>query len=471
MQRRSFLRTVGSTGVALSLPQSVAASSTAASLDTGATPETYEPLGRVAVDGAAEAVVGDGGETAYLATTTGFATVDISDPAEPAVLADRPALEVDGALFDEILDVKVDGDRLVVAGPANVPPDDAADDVFHGFVLYDVSDPDDPVAVGEPYETGFHIHNCFLADELLYVVANDEDENPLVIYDVSDDAVEEIGRWSLLEHEPEWEELFWLARYLHDVYVHEQIAYLAHWDAGTYLIDVSDPTEPAYISRVTNTDLEEQRGLEGQEAQMGLPGNDHYSAVDDTGDLLAVGREAWATDGDEPDGPGGIDLYDVSDPAEPEFQATIDAPEADDASYYGEEWTTSHNFELRDDRLYSSWYQGGVKIHDVSDPTAPEERAHWYDSDVAGFWTARVAEPGETFVASSTPLIPGAGTEGALYTFPVDPDGETETDEGLLDPIPGFTGVTGAAGLAGGAVALEWLRRRDGNSHNRQDRS
>ena len=458
MQRRDFLRTSGAAGVTLALSEAVVTATTRATAAAAeSAPDSYEPLGRVDVTGAAEAVVGDDGETAYLATTDGFATVDISDPSEPELLEDRFPLEVDDAPFREILDVKVDGDRLVVAGPAN----QQADDVFHGFELYDVSDPADPVAVGDPYETGYHIHNCFLADDLLYVVANSEAENPLVIFDVSDDDVAEIGRWSLVEHEPEWQEVYWLARYNHDVYVHDEIAYLAHWNAGTYLIDVSDPTEPEYVSRVMDIDLEESLALDDNEAQMGLPGNDHYSAVDDTGDLLAVGREAWATGGDEPDGPGGIDLYDVSDPTEPGKLASINAPPADDASYYGEEWTTAHNFELRDDRLYSSWYQGGVKIHDVSDPTEPEELAHWRDTDTAGFWTARVADPGETFVASSTPLIPGAETEGALYTFSTDPDPDSSASGDPLDSIPGFTGAAGLAGVAGGAVALEWLRRRD----------
>ena len=468
MQRRAFLRTSGAAGLALTLPQSVVGSpSPSTALADESAPDAYEPLGHVEITGAAEAVVGDDGETTYLATTTGFATVDISDPEAPEILEDRSPIEVDGTPIDEILDVKVDGDRLAVAGPANQHPDD----VFHGFVLYDVSDPADPVAVGDPYETGFHIHNCFLEDELLYVVANDESENPLVIFDVSDDEPEEIGRWSLIDHEPEWEDVFWLVRYLHDVYVQDEIAYLAHWNAGTYLLDVSDPSDPEYISHVSETDLEETRSLEPEEAQMGLPGNDHYSAVDDTGDLLAVGREAWATGGDEPDGPGGIDLYDISDPAEPDHRASIDAPHADDASYYGGEWTTAHNFELRDGQLYSSWYQGGVKIHDVSDPAAPAELAHWRDTDTAGFWTARVAEPGETFVASSTPLIPNADTEGGLYTFPIDMDllETDESDDDTAESIPGFGAL---AGLAGGAVALEWLRRREvGAGDNHQDRS
>ncbi|MWV40983.1 hypothetical protein [Natrialba sp. INN-245] len=510
MRRRSFLRTSGVTSLGLTVPASTSAADrwgeTSDRSTLASAQESYEPLGRVSVEGAAEAVLGDDGAVAYLAATTGFATVDVSDPDDPALLAEERAIDVDGAPVLQILDVKVDDEMLIVPGPANR----GSDEFFHGFLRYDVSDPANPVEIGEPYETGYHIHNCYLDGEVLYVVANDTDENPLVVYDVGGEVVEEIGRWSLLEREPGWRDVDWLARYLHDVSVHDDVAYLAHWNAGTYLLDVSDPAEPEYLSHVSDTDLESQREMDDdRDARLGLPGNDHYAAVDETGDLLAVGREAWATGGGEPDGPGGIDLYDVSDPAEPAFRAAIDAPRAADERYYGPLWTTAHNFELRDGDLYASWYQGGVTIHDVSDPAEPTERASWRDPETAAFWTARVADPGETFVASSTPAIPHGLTDGALYTFPIrageqadqppltdldalefdepatggnessngggsdaagtataatddasaaSDDAEDDTS-GSTDRTPGFT-AAGTVGVVGGVAALEWFRRR-----------
>ncbi len=455
MYRRSLLRRGAIAGLSLSTLQAATTSAAGATtLD-----DEFEPLGRVSVEGAAEAVVGDDGDVAYLAATNGFVTVDVSDPAEPAILTAQRQLAVDDRQLFEILDVKVDGDRLVVPGPANR---DASE--FEGLLLYDVSDPADPVRVAE-YETGYHIHNCYLDGETLYVVANGDaaeagtpDENRLDVFDVSDDEIERIGQWSMLDREPEWREIYWLARYLHDVYVHDDVAYLAYWNAGTYLLDVSDPSSPEYLSHVRETNIDDQLSIQNdREAQYGLPGNDHYSAVDDTGTVMAVGREAWETGGDDPDGPGGIDLYDVSDATDPSHVASIDPPEAADATYNGGEWTTAHNFELRADRLYASWYQGGVSVHDVADPSAPVEIARWADRDEAAFWTARVANPGETIVASSTELIPNTDIEGALYTFPISTEA---VDEDADDPIPGFAGIAGLAGLAGGIVGLKWLRQR-----------
>ena len=471
MQRRAFLRAGGAAGAVLTVSTvsgSMAGSAGATSRASQAVPDSFEPLGRVEVPDGGEAVVGDDGETVYLATALGFATVDIHDPTEPELLAERNRLEVDGQEFTDILDVEVDGDRLAVVGPAN-----EGNDGFHGFELYDVSDPADPTVV-DRYETGFHIHNCFFADGLLYIVANGPDDNVLVIYDTSDDDTEEVGRWSLLDHESEWEDVYWYARYLHDVFVHDDLAFLPFWDAGTYLVDVSDPSDPEYVSHVRDPDVGEDRSYGGAEAVYGLPGNDHYAAVDDAGDLLAVGRESWTTDDTTPpNGPGGIDLYDVTDPTAPDPLASIEPPESDDASRRGGEWTTAHNFELHDGRLYSAWYQGGIKIHNVGDPTAPEELAHWRATDDAALWTARVANDGATVVASSTSRIPSTDIDGALYTFPTglesdaletndgDNGSDGDTNGSLSDRVPGFGGLGAGVGLAGGAAALEWLRWRD----------
>ncbi len=475
MERRAFLaRSGASLGLSLS-SMAVASRATAATADQR---EGYEPLGQVPITGAAEAVVGEDA-IAYVAATTGFAVVDVSDPAAPTVLTEERDIEIDDAPLTQILDLTVDGDRLIVAGPAETA---GSSDLFLGVRRYDIRTPEKPVPTGA-FETGSHIHNCYLKDDHLFLVENTREENRLVIVDVGGDEITRIGDWSLLDHEPGWRDVHWLGRYLHDVYVQDGTAYLPCWNAGTYLLDVSDPTTPTVVSHVADTTLEAQREVDDyRDGVYGLPGNDHYAAVDEAGDLMAVGREAWATGGAAPDHPGGIDLYDVREPTEPVHRGSIDAPRTADESYRGGIWTTSHNFELRDGRLYSSWYRAGVQLHDISDPTDPERLAWWRNPAETGFWTARVVEPGETFIASSTAAIPNTSLEGALYTFPAeageqadppslqppadwlgdddsnDPSGN-ETDDGS-DSSPGFTGV---AGLVSGGVALEWLRRRHGN--------
>ena len=78
--------------------------------------------------------------------------------------------------------------------------------------------------------------------------------------------------------------------------------------------------------------------------------------------------------------------------------------------------TTPHNMDLRGDRLYTSWYDGGVKIHDVSDPGRPELLAWWRAPRRWSFWTAQYATD-EFFVASSHTR--GHYThDGAPFAFP-----------------------------------------------------
>jgi hypothetical protein len=417
MRRRDALRAAGALlgGGALG---------SAATRSATAHPGPYRPYGSVDVAGAKEAVVSPGGEVAYLATTTGYASVDVSVPDRPRILADvrDPVSAHDAGPLRGIYDVDLDADTdtLAVVGPANPLPGAVA-----GVLLVDVSDPGAPRRRAF-FETSYPIHNCFVRDGIVYLTGNDGDENPLVLLDA--DSGEELGRWALSDANPAWGDVPSSVRSLHDAFVRGGVAHLALWDAGTWLVDVSDPTAPAALGSVDAPEpatLSSLSAAERRARRIVPPGNHHYSATDESGDLLAVGKESWArrTDGGTADGdglvggPSGIDLWDVSDPASPERLSTIRPPPTPDPTYAGV-WTTAHNFEIRDGRLYSAWYRGGVKRHDVSDPRNPIERSWWRDPAEARFWSAVLARPGERegfFVASSM----GVGDVPArLYTFP-----------------------------------------------------
>jgi len=377
-------------------------------------PDSYAPLGSVEVDGTKEAVVE--GEVAYLATTDGFATVDVADPASPSVLADRRNLLSDreNGPLRQIYDVVVDDENLLVVGPAH-----GGDDGLAAAVLYDVSAPADP-RQRTVFETDYPIHNAVLDGATAYLTGNDGRSNPLVVVDVA--AGEERGRWSIVDDDEAWLDVWPGFRTLHDLWVQDGVAALAYWDAGTWLVDVSAPTSPEKIARVRGpapgafADRDRVSAMEP-------PGNDHYVTLDESGTLLGIGMESWDASGGGRGGPSGIDLYDVSTPTDARRVATIAPPSAADESREGT-WTTSHNFELANDRLYGSWYQGGVRVFDLSDPSAPGLLRAWEDRDTASFWTARAAAPGEFFVASSTDY---RGKTPALFTFPDPPLDERST--------------------------------------------
>ncbi|SFF84376.1 LVIVD repeat-containing protein [Halopelagius inordinatus] len=457
-------------------------------------PGPYEPYGYVELEGAREAVVSSDDDVAYVATTTGYASVDVSVPDRPRVLADvrEPLSNHESGPLRQIYDVDLDADSdtLAVVGPANSRPG-----AVSGVLLSDVSDPAAPERVSF-HETTYSIHNCFLRDGVVYLTGNDGAENPLVLLDAA--SGETLGRWSLSDADPAWSDVPASLRPLHDVFVRGDVAHLSLWDAGTWLVDVSDPAAPTAVGSVEEPDPTALSSLSPSERRgrpTAPPGNHHYSATDESGDLLAVGKESWARRVEDAatsenateegtageayvGGPSGIDLWDVSDPAAPERLSTIAPPPSPDPTYGGV-WTTAHNFQIRDGRLYSSWYQGGVKRHDVSDPREPKQISWWRNPDEARFWSAQLAAPGARegfFVASSMGVD---DVSARLYTFPdhagrqanpptvlsgeettesivVTATGETRDRSETATRTPGF----GAAVAAGSLSVAGWLVRR-----------
>jgi len=442
MRRRDVLAAIAGSGSAVGLAGVVGGAGAGSAVESGDrhVQDAYEPIGTVDLAGTRELSVGEDGSVGYVAVDDGIATLDLSDPAEPRVLAERRELLEDeaGGPLQLIWDAWPDGDRLLAAGPAqNLPGSD-----LNAALLFDVADPADPQLL-DSHRTSFPIHNCFFEEGTAYLTGNGAPGNPLVILDAGGDELAEVGRWSLLDYDDAWANVFRGIWQLHDVYVQDDVAYLPYWDAGTYLLDVSDPAEPTALGHTSHYTAEEAQSAAVESGGQTLtipPGNAHYVQVDETGDLMAVGREAWAVRRDDcvAGGPGGIDLYDVSDPGEIVHQATIDAPASYSNSQDGQ-FTTSHNLDIVSDRLYSSWYFGGVKVHDVGDPENPEELAWWRSPGETSFWTAQSAVPGEHFVAASADDAAGYGDgiAGRIYVFP-DRAGEQPDPPSLEEPPAEF---------------------------------
>lgn len=432
MRRRALLRAAG-------LAAGLGSTSALASGGLGrarAQEGAFAPLGTLTVPGTKEGVVTPNGRYAFLAVTDGFAVVDLADPTSPElVFENRSPLEDDekGPLR-MIYDVKHDpaSDLLAVVGPANP----IAGDPLQGAVTYDVSDPASPSQVAF-YETPFFNHNCDVEDGTVYLCGNDGERNALVAVD--GETGERLGSWSIVSVDERWQRVRSGNWVLHDVSVHDGVAYLAHWDAGTWMVDVSDPTEPSLLGKVRGRGPEVFLDMADDVARrenLEPPGNDHFSTCGPE-DVVGISVESWDAGGPE-GGPGSVYLYDVSDPAEATQLAEITPPPTDDPDYGGT-WTTSHNFEFSGDHLFTSWYAGGVKIHDVSDPSRPVELAHWRDDDAAWFWTAQAATS-DFFVATSLGRrqsdTSGVSRRAGVYTFPVVAV-ETPTPTPSPTPTPG----------------------------------
>ena len=443
MDRREFLIVGGTTVVATRPGLRPPVDDTNHRSDTDA----YTPLGEVAVDGTKEAVVSANGTTAYLAVTDGFAIVDLSDPATPAVVHEQRDLMADhpeGPLR-RIYDVALDGDDLVVASQGG------ENGRLYAFVVYDVSDPTDPRQRLRKEVRG-PIHNCEVADGHAYVTGlhaghhSDTGSSaalPVEIYDIRSEEAPMVAAWSPLDENEAWADVPRRNRVIHDVSVVSGRAYLAYWDAGAVLLDVTDPVNPAFLSRVGEFTAEKLAAMSkaelAAEATEAPAGNAHYVTGSADGSLFGVGKEAWDDPDTEGGGPGGIDLYDASDPTDPRQVATVD-PEPSPDETDGGVWTTAHNFEIRGDRLYSSWYRAGVKVHDISDPASPDLLAWWLRPRETNFWTAQAGVSGDFFVASSVSGLSNSVPDSreSLYVFP-DRAGEQSERPSLASALDSTT--------------------------------
>lgn len=364
-----------------------------------------------AVPGAAEAVTQNG--YAYVArnseygdTAGGMTVVDWRQKGRPKTVAEvdlADALGPNGTYHPK--DVKVDGD---IAGLANDTEDPG------GVAFYDVSDPSSPefLSFYEP-DPPANIHNLFIEGDFAYLTLGEptnidtdgDGERDLVrifgdagteIVDISDPAnPTHAATWQLKDELPSYAKAG--VNPNHDLYVQDGLCYNAFWDAGTIVLDVNDPYNPQFVTqfgaapegdteiRPWNTN-EESFGEYYNEVfpvfrYLAPPGNAHYVQPSPDGNYVFVGAETFL------DEPGGIDVWDVTDLDNPTQVGRIDPPEV-------EGFRTSHNFDVTNNRLHTSWYEGGVRVYDITDPSEPEDLAA-YNPDGYSFWTA-VTERGMT---------------------------------------------------------------------------
>lgn len=277
----------------------------------------------MAVPGAQEVVTQK--TWAYIATGDGFAVVDWRNPNRPERVGTFHAPGTG------IADVKVDGDLLAVSsqgsehdhGPGEDPDPDP--DAEIGTHLYDVSDPTDPEYLSTFQVLPDGVHNAHLVDDTLYVAKEAPfDESALIV------------------------------------------------------VDVSDPTDPVEVSSFGETeDADKDDEGDPWNRVFASPGNAHYVQPSPDGDHVYVGAETYAGES------GGIKVFDVTDFDDPQQVAEIEAEDRNDGIFVD----TSHNFDVTSNRLYTSWYDAGARVYDITDPVNPEQ-TYEYDPDGSSFWTA-----------------------------------------------------------------------------------
>ncbi|MFP2923952.1 LVIVD repeat-containing protein [Pyxidicoccus sp. 3LG] len=207
-----------------------------------------------------------------------------------------------------------------------------------GVIVFDISNPADPVLLRSvPGGPPLNVHTVLVEGDRLYGMSFSPTGETLV-FDVSN-PLEPVLRQRI--HFP----ASTLGDVPHDAFAYGGRLYLNHTTGGYFVVDVSNLDDVKLLGTYPYAN-----------------GYSHHNAVG-----TFAGR-TLAFEGSE--GPGShLRVLDVTDPAHivkiGEFQLRS-AP-----------MPSIHNMLLVGQRLYVAWYQEGVRVLDVSNPTQPRQVAHY----------------------------------------------------------------------------------------------
>ncbi|WP_018923542.1 LVIVD repeat-containing protein [Salsuginibacillus kocurii] len=334
----------------------------------------------------------------------GVHVFDLQDPSNPEKVA-QFADEIPGTWQEKVIVKTVNtpdfrGDLAVVSVQQT---DRDNPDSKGGFLLYDVTTPEDPERLGfwEVDKRTNGTHELYLTTQgnrPLVLTANpyadfftEGESKDFQLVDVSDpsnpETIYEFDPRELDEVEEEFNGYNWNAPDGNErpVFAHSAItnqngtkAFLSFWDLGTVILDISNPDNPEYLGR---TDFaSDQQGAA------------HSAALARGGNVLIETREVSnpTVDGYE-EGYGYTRIFDIKDPSSPallsEFKTEL-VDNIEDGTTFA---NTVHDPKVRGNTLYLSHYAGGVRAVDITNPASPEQVGQYVpeESDIWGVFVDR----------------------------------------------------------------------------------
>jgi hypothetical protein len=263
---------------------------------------------------------------------------DVTDPTNP-VLTD--SVVVDARVVN---DVKVNRDGTIA-----VITREGASNRRNGIVLLGLEDPAHPRVITEYWETlTGGVHNTFIDGDLVYAVHNGTADLHIIDISNPEDPVQ-ISRWGVPAHP---------AKYLHDVFVEDGLAYLSYWDDGLVILDVGNgirggtPQRPEFVSQYRYR--QEVQGREYGATHVAFP---YTNAAGNR--YVFLGDEIFPPGFDverrETSPAGFIHVVDISDIENPVEVAQYRIPRAG-----------PHNVWAENDVLYVAYYNAGLRALDIS---------------------------------------------------------------------------------------------------------
>lgn len=345
--------------------------------DSGTAPRAssnIRHLCRMELEGGGQIVID--GNYAYVGhqhRPQGTSILDISDPRHPKVLS---VLEPQHP-SSHSHKVRVVGDLMFVNSEFERGHGRREDYPDGGFRIYDVKDRSRPRLVSFVKTHGKGVHRFDLDESYAYISTEMEGfvGNILVIYDIRNPSKPvEISRWWMegqnaaageAPHPKQAEHR------LHHAMRCGTEMYAGCWMSGIAIIDVSDLNRPRTLARheydppcpePTHTFLRVPHAIGGKRIAVSTEEE----------------RARRGADAGKPHAP--LRIWDVSDPSRPELLHSKYLPES--ATPYPADKVRFGTHQLRekvdeDNLLYVTWFAGGLRIIDISDPAKPRERAYF----------------------------------------------------------------------------------------------
>ena len=275
----------------------------------------------------------DGRDYAITGTWGGDGDAYFWDVTDPDSITAVDTVTVDARTVNDVK-VSDDGDTCVISR-------EGASDRKNGIVILDCSDPTDVSIVTEYTKrlTG-GVHNLFIYEDHVYALSAGRRYEIINIEDRSTPT--RVGEF----------ELETPGHAVHDVWIEDGIAYSSNWDDGVVLVDVGNgvkggsPANPVEITRYAYPSGWTHAAFPYEDEETGRS-------------WVIVGDEAFPNGlnvGEKPTIPAGwLHFVDVTDPEHPSQEARYNVPEAG-----------SHNYWVEGDTLYVAYYNGGLRVVDLS---------------------------------------------------------------------------------------------------------
>ena len=328
----------------------------------------------------------DGRRILYLAHESApkdITSVDVTDIANPRVMVqtehEYPHLRSNS--------LSIVGDTMLVAYQSLNPGQPGT-----GMGVYDISNVEEPRRVGfldtsGPYSRGCHClwwvdgNYAHLSTGAADFQPRDQkDDQFYMIVDVSDPTNPvEAGRWWFpgvregddappVARHPQFDS----GHRLHNANVYPERpdrAWCAYMDSGVVILDISDVSNPSMISHINYAPP--------------FPGFTHTVVPLFNRDLMVVTQEAVRMNGE--DYPKLIWMMDVRDEAHPVIISTFPMGDTEDFFQRPGRFGAHNIYENQpgptcfhsDNLIYGTFFNGGVRVFDTSNPFQPEEVAYF----------------------------------------------------------------------------------------------